>query len=204
MRDLWNLLRERITVYSTTGIIFLAAAGLILLIWPGAAMVLICRLLGLMLLIYGIVMLVHNLKFKSASFRTGLLVLSCILIIIGASILGNPLSLVRIFGTLLALFLIVYGLFSLYRMIRSQAQHSGRWWLLTAGAVFELVIGILLLAAPVRTSALVLRLLGLVLLLSAGSAVAYRTRFGAAESSREDIIDGTARDVTDDTDKTAR
>ena len=119
MRDLWNLLRERITVYSTTGIIFLAAAGLILLIWPGAAMALICRLLGLMLLIYGIVMLVHNLKFKSASFRTGLLVLSCILIIIGVSILGNPLSLVRIFGTLLALFLIVYGLFSLYRMIRS-------------------------------------------------------------------------------------
>ena len=128
--DFLNYLRRKATAYSTTGILALIIAGFIFLIWPQAALSLIFRLLR---------------------------ILGIILIIFGALITGNPFFLVRISGTLLALFFLIYGLISLVRQIRVEGQRSGRWLFGMAGAVFELIIGILLLAAPVSASAAVLR-----------------------------------------------
>ena len=223
MRELWNSLRSRSFVYSTTGIIFLAVAGLIFLIRPGAAISAVCRLAGIALLVYGILFLLRSLRRPSGSYRMAFLIFSLILILIGISIVSNPFSLVRLFGSLLAVFLLGYGIYSLVRLLRYKGSRSGRWWVGAAGAAVELVIGIMLLAAPVRTSAFVLRLIGILFLYMAASAIVYRKRTGSGgaafdrrpedplfrtgdifgrftgrDVNGKEIFEGTARDVTDE------
>ena len=227
--DFLNYMRRKATAYSTTGILALIIAGFIFLIWPQAALSLICRLLGILLLVYGILTLVRTARGETFSSGSGSRILGIILIIFGAVITGNPFFLVRISGTLLALFFLIYGLLSLVRQIRAEGQRSGRWFFCMAGAVFELIIGILLLAAPVTASAAVLRMIGIVFLYAAVSALLFRTRIGAENdaytrseqgffgmfrntdrsySDRDingkEIIEGTARDVTDDSESKSR
>ena len=225
MRDFLNMLRGKAAVYSTTGIVFLIIAGLLFLIWPKIAIMTICRLLGILLLVYGIFAIVRSLRTNPGSVRYGSLILGIILSIFGVSVISNPFFLVRISGTLIALFLLVYGIYSLIRLFRAEAERNVRWWLYTAGAVAEIIIGVLLLAAPVSMSAFVLRILGIVFLYAALSAVVYRKKIGPDHEAYDQnggnpfinikdsferftgknengkyIIDGTARDVTDESD----
>ena len=225
MRNFMNMLREKAAAYSTTGIVFLIIAGLLFLIWPKIAIMMICRLLGILLLVYGIITIVRSVRGNQGSVRYGGLILGVILSIFGVSVISNPFFLVRISGTLIALFILLYGIYSLIRLLRTGMERNIRWWFYTAGAVAEIIIGIMLLAAPVSMSAFVLRILGIIFLYAALSAVIYRKkiepgyetnerngedpfmnikdsfeRFTGKNEKGKDIIDGTARDVTDDTD----
>lgn len=227
--ELISYLRSKTTAFSTAGIVALVVAGLVFLIAPQAALSLICRLLGVALLVYGIILTMRYFRQKSGPLGSGSLILSIILLILGIAITANPFFLVRISGTLLALFFLVYGLFSFVRQIRTEGPRNGRWIFCMAGAVFELILGILLFTAPVTASALVLRIVGVVFLYAAVSALSYRTRPGADDGSYEqekqdlferfrntgrtyterdmngkEIIEGTARDVTDDNNSTSR
>ena len=227
--DFLNYIRRKTAVYSTAGVLALIIAGLIFLIWPQTALALICRLLGILLLVYGILILTRSGREETRSFASGSRIAGIVLIIFGVLITVNPFFLVRISGTLLALFFLAYGIISLIRLIRADGQRGGKWVFCMAGAVFELIIGILLLASPVSASAAVLRIIGIVLLYAAVSALFYRSRpgtegstftdgteklfrlFGNRERSYsetdingKEIIEGTARDVTDDTDSESR
>ena len=214
LSELWNSFRNRSMSFSAAGIAALVIAGLVFLIWPRTAMSLICRLLGVVLLVYGIILILRYFNQKERARGYGYLILTIILIIFGALITANPFFLVRISGTLLALFFLGYGAFSLFRLIRVDGPRGGRWIFCMAGAVFELIMGILLLAAPVSASAVVLRIVGVVFLYAALSALYYRTRLQTGEGSPEtftetdingkEIIEGTAREVTEDNDTAGR
>lgn len=222
-------MRNRAAAFSSAGIVALIVAGLVFLIWPQGALALICRLLGFALLVYGIILLLRYLRRQGNTPGTGSLVLSIILFILGIVITVSPFFLVRISGTLLAVFFLGYGLFSLVRQIRMDVPRTGRWFFCMAGAVFELIIGILLLAAPVTASSLVLRIIGVVFLYAAVSALSNRKQMENAGNAYDqggqdlfrtfrdtvenyadkdingkEIIEGTARDVTDDNDTGSR
>lgn len=227
--ELLHEMRNRAAAFSLAGIVALIVAGLVFLIWPQGALALICRLLGVVLLVYGIILILRYLRRQGDTPGFGSLVLSIILFILGLVITISPFFLVRISGTLLAVFFLGYGLFSLVRQIRLDGPRSGRWFFCMAGAVFELIIGILLLVAPVSASSLVLRIIGVVFLYAAVSALSnrkqqgnegnaydpqgqdlFRTFRGAGRNFAEkdingkEIIEGTARDVTDDNDTGSR
>lgn len=225
MKEVLEMIRTRIAVYSISGIVFLTAAGLLLLFRPGIALTVICRLFGVLLLIVGGMLILRYLRQLIPVYGPGFLVLGIILVVVGISVFSNPFYLVRISGTLVSLFFIIYGVFSLIRLIQSSGTRDRKWKFLAAGAACELIIGILLLVAPVETSSLVLRLVGVILLYAAFSAIMYRRkvrdqgeqfrneaentasrfedavgRYTGKDRYGQEIIEGTARDVTDDTD----
>ena len=225
--ELISYLRSKTTAFSTAGIVALVVAGLVFLIAPQAALSLICRLLGLPFWCMEIILLLRYLRQEKRTIGIRLLILSIILLILGIAITSTRFSGSDLRNTS-RIFFSVYGLFSLVRQIRMDGPRNGRWIFCMAGAVFELILEFCCLTAPVRLPALVLRIVGVVFLYAAVSALSYRTRPGADDGSFEqekqdlferfrntgrtyterdmngkEIIEGTARDVTDDNNQQA-
>ena len=223
MKDFFDRLRLRTNAYSIAGIVLLLAAGVLLLLRPDIAMTVICVLLGLYLLGTGIIMVVRYIKFNAAYPTVGSLIIGIILIVIGIIIACNPLGMITFLGTIISIYLIIFGIVSLILALKTSVVRDARWRAKIIGAIAALVIGVILLIHPVDTASFVLRIVGLVIIYTGINAIIYRIQIkddvyryrqefknGAARFNDRmdryadkdiygnDIIDGTARDVTDD------
>ena len=223
MKDFFDRLRLRTNAYSIAGIVLLLAAGVLLLLRPDIALTVICVLLGIYLIGTGIIMVVRYIKFSAAYPSVGSLIIGIILIVIGIIIACNPLGLITFLGTIISIYLIIYGIASLVLALKNTVVRDARWRTKIIGAIAALVIGVILLIHPVGITSFLLRIVGLVVIYTGVNAIIYRIqikddvykyrqefnnratryndrmdRYADKDIYGNDIIDGTARDVTDD------
>lgn len=226
MRKLFDGIRFRLHLSVPAAILFFAAAGLILLIRPDTALTLICRLIGIVLLVYGIRNVVRYVRRRDGSHTDGglLSVLAgVVLIVIGLLVARNPVSLVNLAAVILSLILIGVGAFWFFVQRNKREGQTVSQRISKGAAIFLIVMGILLLFSPFQTTAFLLRLIGIAFLFAAGAGLLYYRKtdpsghtaadtaaetahwftdlFGRAtgkDINGKDIIDGTAEDVTDE------
>ena len=133
--------------------ILLALVGLILLIVPDLAAVLVSNLLAWGLIAAGLAFLVSILVLRSySSVFAWLRVAGCMGL--GGMLLGNPLALARMAGMLMGLLLLVLGI-SAYQDAFTNFEK--------VLAIITVVLGVVLVLAPMSLSRIVLRIIGLVM-----------------------------------------
>lgn len=166
--------------------------GLIATIWPVGVIVFLVRLLGLYLLIEGIITLVRSLKARNRQVRwKGPLIRGCIGIGIGALVLFAPAFTAATIGVIvmyiIAIIALYHGIIYLIRAFRREplpgiismgpsigpADGPRYKWSFVAGGVILIALALLLFIAPLKSGALLVRIIGILAMIGGGGLAAF-------------------------------
>ena len=129
---------------SALGFIVCIIFGVIICIWPGESLAMLCRLAGLVILICGIYYLVLGIRNENTAGRNFQFVVAVILIILGIWILMRPGTFVRLIPIIIGIVLVYHGVRDIYISCKTKQQDK-KWWVEFLTAVISLVLGIFLI-----------------------------------------------------------
>jgi uncharacterized membrane protein HdeD (DUF308 family) len=144
------------------------AGGIVVIVWPKPTLTVVALLVGIELLIGGVFLIVAAFG-RPAGSRSGAVLAGAVAVIAGLIVVRHPSGSVLVVALAVGIYLIVAGAL---RLVGAVEASRGRGWLLL-GALFDLALGIVIVAWPkfgITTLAIVLgivlivRGLGLVLI----------------------------------------
>lgn len=140
--------------------------GIMLAIYPGNTLSLIGKVIGAALMIIGAIQIVVFFKntkedrIASASFALGI-----ILFAVGLYIFINDKSLTNIFTTIIGLLICIKSIYKIQLAI-SLKDYSNSWKYNLVSGLIVLSLGLIIIFYPIETAATVLRIIGIVLVIS--------------------------------------
>lgn len=161
-----SYLRQIKWIYLLLDLLWLLA-GLALLIWPGFSSMLICRCLGVLCLVYGIIKLFGY--FSKDPYRLAFqfdLALGIFFLVLGAALLFFSHALLSLLPVLVGVFTVVGGVFKLQTAFDARRFGMGKWWGMLLLSLAVIAIGAILLVRPFQSAMLAVRFMGLAILLS--------------------------------------
>lgn len=159
-----NLIRFAKRCYITTSLLLLAL-GAAFLFWPQGSLLVLSRLVGAALVLFGAARIIgyfSNDPYRLAfQFDFAMGILTCAL---GFVLLIFPGALMKYMTALLGLFVVIDAALTVQNSLEARRFGLGRWWLLLLGGAITLALGVCALVRPFETGLLVLRLCGAALL----------------------------------------
>lgn len=141
--------------------------GIYLVARPWDATGAICSLIGWLVLLSGIAGILNAAAFRRATLLSDpFLPLSVAGTVLGLFIVTRPTILVEIVGMIICVFLLVEGVNSVQNAIQRQRWGDGLWWLPLVVGILCLLLGLAALFAPVASTAMMMRLIGISLIVS--------------------------------------
>lgn len=146
--------------------IIIIAIGMCLLIWPEVSAGVICTLIGVVALLYGVVKLIGY--FSNDLYRLAFqfdLAAGVLTIVLGALVLLYPQGIISLLPVLAGVFILVESVLRLQTSI--DAKHFGmrRWWTILILSLGGTALGILLLLHPFESGRVLVRMMGLTLVI---------------------------------------
>ena len=182
-------------------LIILVVVGLLLLIRPEMAMLVICRVIGAMVMLYGFILLI---RFALSGFDSvpGVdlpsLFLGILLTTVGFYIARTPEILVNIVAVILAIFLLTHGVFSLVQMLRLKLVRDVIWWIGLVGSALTIIFGLIFLFAPFEGSRIAMQIAGIALIYAAFAGFLLALRAQNTVKNVGDRVSATVQDVQDE------
>ena len=176
---IFRLYTKKARVFMHVWTVLLFALGFLFAAFPGAAMSVICFVIGAVILaggVYQIVKYIQKIRKETEQADLVSAVLGVLLIVIGVYIVRHPSVLAAIAGILLGIFLLSYGLIGLARVLSLRAFGGVFRWLTLAVSAVTLVLGCLFLFSPVKSTQAVMRAAGVIFLFAAVISFLYGLR----------------------------
>lgn len=174
--------------------VILLAAGIFLIARPGTAVIFFSRLIGIALLVSGIYFLVISIAGAAGadgyadpySIAGGI-----VLLVLGIIFTVHPQIIAGVFGVILAILLIVYGINDLLDMQMLRSYLDERWIVSLILGIITVILGIIVLINPFASQEAVMRLTGAALVYAAVSGLFVHIRAGSfakrAAESADDV-----------------
>lgn len=140
--------------------------GVVLLVWPDTTGNVLCTLLGILLLGYGIFQIIGFFTRGDEGWGSGavyLLVGLCA-VALGVLALSNPEKVLSILPVALGAVVVVDSCMSLKRAFQLKELRMERWWVVALLAVVTLLFGLVVMFNPFQSAILVTRIVGGVLI----------------------------------------
>ena len=140
--------------------------GLALLIWPDTSTTLICRALGILCAIYGVVKLFGY--FSKDPYRLAFqfdLALGIFCLILGIVLLFFSNTLLCLLPVLVGLFTVVSGAFKLQTALEAKRFGMEKWWAMLLLSLAVIAVGAVLLVRPFQSAMLAFQFMGLAIVL---------------------------------------
>ena len=196
---------ERTKLMTELVAVLMIVLGILLLVNPGEAVLLVCRLSGVILGITGLVLLLMSLNNRQGVERGNgldifLTVLGIILLALGLFIVFRPGVVVGFAGVLLAVVLFVHGIGDLREMITLKQMGYSRWWVSLLCAAVTFLMGLVVLLLPFDSAALMMRIAGIFLVLDGISELYLALRVVSLKKryNTDRMIEGHAREIDDE------
>lgn len=139
--------------------------GIVLAVYPDTSLTLVCRAVGVIVLITGIGFLVSHIRGGIFSWFYKLdLILGILFIILGGYILLSPLGLLSIIPIVFGVLLIYHGISDLGQALELRKYEADRWWISIIIAVVTIALGILVMKNPFQTIDMLMRIIGICLI----------------------------------------
>lgn len=139
--------------------------GVVLVIYPNTSLAIVCRAVGVIVLITGLGFLISHVRGGIFSWFYKLdLVLGILFAILGGYILLNPLGLISIIPIVFGVLLIYHGISDLGQALELRKYEADRWWLSIIIAVITIGLGILIMRNPFDTMDILMRIIGISLI----------------------------------------
>lgn len=130
-----------------SGIILIAFA-LVIMAWPGATLVTIAIMTGVLLLLSGIADVVFYARFRNAMERPGWVIVNAVLdILLGGMFLLHPIITASILPWLAGIFVIAYGIIAIASSFAFRPMGS-LWVIMLLNGIVSVLIGVLLMGSP--------------------------------------------------------
>ncbi len=156
-----NFVKQAKALYVISALLILLT-GLILFIFPAASAELICYAGGGLLIFCGIARIIgyfsgdpYRLAFQ---FDLALGILFCAL---GVFLILHPLAAVSALSVAAGLYMLLEGVFKLQTAVDAKRFGLTKWWVILAGALICILMGVLLVLHPFRGGSTMLMLIGL-------------------------------------------
>lgn len=141
------------------------AVGIMLIIFPGASGIVLCRAVGICALVFGAVRVVTGLKRRAGaeSLPTDAAI-GIILLVFGVFTLLRPEFILSILPIVLGLYLLLESIGKFQRALEMRKTYNPRWWASLVFAILTAGLGVLMLFNPFGAAEVMLAFLGLSLI----------------------------------------
>lgn len=172
--------------------------GLVLIIWPGTTAQIVCRMLGGVLLIYGIIQIaVYLFNRERTVLSQGMLVLGIVFAVIGAWILLKPDTIIKAVPVIIGVLIVIHGMHNIVQAVALQKDGYEKWWLAFIFGCLTVAAGGILIYNPFEAVETVVRLIGAFLVYDGGSDIWILSRVVKVKRDKERIIDAEFVDIED-------
>ena len=181
--------------FKTNRLIFAIGAliiGIILLIWPGASLMIIGRCIGAVLAAGGIVAAFLFWKDHEAMSRTLLLVMAAVMLICGIVIILHPDELVKLIPTIMGVLAVMSGLINIGETFLLNRKKYGKWWISLIVAALKIAAGVFVIRNAFSLVSIITRLAGGVMVFSGCSDLWVLSRLAYAEKKAAEPADAPA------------
>lgn len=141
------------------------AAGILLLIYSEFSAIVICRLVGALLAVGGIIKIIGY--FAKDLYRLAFqfdLAFGILSLIVGLIMLINPKGFISFLHFVIGILILADGLFKIQTAVDAKRFGLNKWWLIAVISVSTCVFGFLLILNPFEGAALLMALIGVALL----------------------------------------
>ena len=172
--------------------------GLVLLIWPGTTTQIVCTMLGIVLLSYGIIQIVMFLWTREKTvFSQGILLLGIIFAVIGAWIILKPEMIIMAVPVIVGILIIIHGLHNIIQAVDLKREGYEKWWLALLFGVLTVLFGALLIYNPFGAVEVVVRMIGIFMIYDGVSDIWIISRLSKIRKIKEKTVDAEFIDVED-------
>lgn len=140
MSDLFMKIKKESLWTSILCIVF----GVLFCVWPGEILIVLCRVMGAVLIIAGVVLLGMAVATHEMLGRSVRLVPGVICLVIGIWIVSRPGTFVVLIPILIGVLLLYHGIKDLIFCMEVKKGQGAGWWFGLIFAVLTIVLGILL------------------------------------------------------------
>lgn len=172
--------------------------GLVLIIWPGTTTQIVCRMLGTILLVYGIIQIaIYLFNAERTVISQGVLVLGIICAVFGAWIFFNPAVIIKTIPVIIGVLIAIHGFNNIAQAIALQKEGYEKWWLALIFGLLTVGAGSVLIFNPFEAVETAVRLIGAFLVYDGGSDIWILSRVIKVKRDKEKIIDAEFVDIED-------
>ena len=135
--------------------------GIVLVVYPNTSMTIVCRAVGVIVLITGLGMVVSYLRSETKGFFAKLgLIFGSILVVVGGFLVLRPLGLIAIIPIIFGILFIYHGLANMRQALELRQYKDKGWWLPVLIAATTIILGVFIINNPFKTIDVVMRIIG--------------------------------------------
>ena len=155
-----NFIRS-IKVNLLSSAILCVILGIVLVAYPDTSMTLVCRAVGVIVLITGLGLVFGYLKSGKEHWYGKIeLIFGTILAIVGGFLILRPLGLISIIPIIFGILFIYHGLANMRQAMELRQYKDRGWWLPVLIAATTVLLGIFIINYPIRTMDIIMRVIG--------------------------------------------
>ena len=157
--------------------IVLIALGVVLIVWPVSAALMMTRIVGIVILALAIIeVVVFALSKSKEAMEYVLLVFSVLMAALGIWLIVNPDWLVQFFNILFGVILGIYGLFGVFSSVGYGRKSGGLWWIGLILSIIAIAMSALIFMNPFATPKMLMIIIGVSLVLGGITGIFNRIR----------------------------
>lgn len=165
-RNLGENIKKKLLAVNIWSLILLIV-GIFLLVRPESTLFVICRLLGVAMIVIGALLIASYINMRGEPVAAGALAGGVILAAFGIFILARPDVIAAFAGILFAVILISYACGQFVEMSTLRTFHDDRWYLCLIGGIVTLILGIVFLFHPMRLTSVLVQIAGAAMIYAA-------------------------------------
>ena len=165
-RNLGENIKKKLLAVNIWSLILLII-GIFLLVRPESTMFVICRLLGVAMIVIGALLIASYINMRGEPVAAGALAGGVILAAFGIFIVARPDVIAAFAGILFAVILISYACGQFVEMSTLRTFHDGRWYLCLIGGIVTLILGVVFLFHPMRLTSVLVQVAGAAMIYAA-------------------------------------
>lgn len=159
-----GFMKDRAISCTVSALCFIAL-GIVLVGWPEDSLNWICRLLGIVLLVSGVVFIISYLTKKKASTVLQYdLLIGVILALLGIWLLTNPAIIISFVQYIFGAILIIHGAIDIQGTFSLRSGGSGRWYPALLFAIATIALGAIIILNPFASMSALVILIGISLI----------------------------------------
>lgn len=165
-RNLGENIKKKLLAVNIWSLILLII-GIFLLVRPESTLFVICRLLGVAMIVIGALLIASYINMRGEPVAAGALAGGVILAAFGIFILARPDVIAAFAGILFAVILISYACGQFVEMSTLRTFHDDRWYLCLIGGIVTLILGVVFLFHPMRLTSVLVQVAGAAMIYAA-------------------------------------
>lgn len=173
--------------------------GLVLLLWPGLTMRIVCTTVGAVLIVSGVVRMIAYFTARDGSMYSQLnLVFGIILAAVGVWIVMSPEKVLALIPIIMGIIIALHGLHNIRQAILLSRDKYNNWWVALLLGILTVGFGVLLVCRPFAAVDTMVMLIGIFLIYDGLSSIWIVTRISkAAKILRQEMtaVEVEAEDV---------